>query len=152
MIYVFQDTPYEFSISCLKTLAEHRQRSCLSRETGGQLFARFSVDRVVVERATVTRGKSKRGRYSFWPDRHAERTDIHALFDEGLHYIGDWHTHPEAQPSPSGPDRTKMLEVFEESVHELRAMLMVIVGQAEFPVGLYVGAVCSGTITQLRPA
>ncbi|GAB3656365.1 Mov34/MPN/PAD-1 family protein [Ramlibacter alkalitolerans] len=151
MNFVFQGTPYVFSESCLETLGTHRQRSCLSRETGGQLFARFEQQRVLVDCATLTRGKSKRSRFSFWPDREAERRDIKALFDQGLHYIGDWHTHPEARPTPSRPDTVKMQEVFRQSVHELEVMLLVIVGQSEFPDGLYVGAVATGAVTQLKP-
>lgn len=152
MKYVFQDTLYVFSDSCLETLASHRQRSCLSSETGGQLFARFETDRVLVDRATLTKGKTKRSRFSFWPDREAERQDIRALFDEGLHFLGDWHTHPEPRPTPSRPDTTKMREVFQQSRHELRVMLLVIVGQDEFPTGLYVGAVTARGVKPLNPA
>lgn len=150
MKFVFQGTSYVFSGPCLETLSGHRQRSCLSRETGGQLFARFEAGTVLVDFATPTRGKSKRSRYSFWPDREAERKEIRALFNEGLHYIGDWHTHPEPFPTPSASDRTKMQEVFRCSVHELRAMLLVIVGQTAFPDGLYVGAVTNAGVTQLN--
>ena len=152
MKFVFRGTSYAFSDSCLETLANHRQRSCLSRETGGQLFARFELDQVLVDRATLTKGRTKRTRFSFWPDREAERKDIRLLFDEGLHFIGDWHTHPEPHPTPSRPDTTKMLEVFQQSLHELQVMLMVIVGQDEFPAGLFVAAVSAQGVTPLTPA
>ena len=150
MKFDFQGTPYYFSDSCLEVLSAHRQRSCLSREIGGQLFARFNLDHVLIDRATLTRGKWSR--FSFWPDREAERRDIRSLFAEGLHFVGDWHTHPEPQPTPSRPDTTKMQEVFQQSVHELKVMLLVIVGQDEFPAGLYVGAVTAGGVRQLTPA
>ena len=141
MDYVFQGQAYLFSSTCVDALSNNRQRNFLGKEIGGQLFARFKEDKIVVEIATVTRGRSRRTKFGFWPDREAERQDIAHIFKEGLHYIGDWHTHPEKHPTPSCTDIHKALEIFNKSRHELNAMLMVIVGQARFPDGLFVGAV-----------
>lgn len=149
MKFIYQDVVYEFSADCLAALAQHRQRAPLSRENGGQLFARFEQDRIFVETATTTRGRSRRLRFGFWPDRDAERADIQALFKDGLHYVGDWHSHPESRPRPSQPDESKMREIFDQSKHELLSMLLVIVGQDEFPAGLFVGAVAAGGVTEL---
>lgn len=119
----------------------------LSREKGGQLFATFVKGKVLVVRATVVKGASSR--FSFWPDRAAEQGQIDNLFTEGLHYVGDWHSHPERQPTPSGPDRQKMVDIFRSSKHELSLMLMAIVGQADFPGGLFLGAVTAQGVTAL---
>jgi integrative and conjugative element protein (TIGR02256 family) len=139
--YVFQGQTYLFSSTCADALSSNRQRNFLAKEIGGQLFARFKEGVIVVEIATVTSGRSRRTKFGFWPDREAERQDIARLFKDGLHYIGDWHTHPEKHPTPSSTDIHKALEIFKKSQHELNAMLMVIVGQARFPDGLFVGAV-----------
>jgi integrative and conjugative element protein (TIGR02256 family) len=141
---------YVFTSSCLETLASHRQRSCLSRENGGQLFARITKRKISVEAASVTRGRSKRTRFGFWPDRKAEQEDIVSLFRSGLHYVGDWHTHPEPVPSPSPSDIEKIVDIFKSSNHELSTMLMVIVGQADFPQGLFVGAANKSKVVQLH--
>ncbi len=106
---------------------------------------------IVVELATVTSGRSRRTRFGFWPDRETERKDIARLFMDGLHYIGDWHTHPEELPTPSSTDMRKALEIFNESQHELNAMLMVIVGRERFPDGLFVGAVTALDIVSCKP-
>jgi len=127
--------------NCISELLRHRQSSGSSRENGGQLFARFVQDGIQVEVATVTRGFSRRTRFGFWPDRKAEQADINQLFERGLHYIGDWHTHPEEVPSPSATDKLKMQEIFRNSRHELPFMLMAIVGQAALPQGLFLGVV-----------
>ncbi|MBN8503363.1 MAG: Mov34/MPN/PAD-1 family protein [Burkholderiales bacterium] len=137
--------------NCVSELMRHRQSSGSSRENGGQLFARFVQDGVQVEVATVTRGFSRRTRFGFWPDRKAEQADINQLFERGLHYIGDWHTHPEEVPSPSATDEQKMQEIFRKSRHELPFMLMVIVGQAVFPRGLFLGVVQATGIQSLDP-
>lgn len=140
MKFTHSGAEYVISDACLATFAAHRQRSRLSKETGGQLFCQFNADHILLAHASETKGQSKRQRYGFWPDRAAEQADIQALFAQRLHYLGDWHTHPEQRPSPSPADREKMLAIFRESRHELQAMLMVIVGLADFPAGLFVGA------------
>lgn len=147
--FKYNNRVYEFEADCLAAFESNRQGKWLSREIGGQLFARFVGDVVRIEAATITKGRSRRNRFGFLPDRSAERADIKAMFDRGLHYVGDWHTHPEPIPSPSSEDKTKMLEIFRESTHELDSMLMVIVGQEALPDGLFVGAVNNHGVTSL---
>jgi integrative and conjugative element protein (TIGR02256 family) len=73
------------------------------------------------------------------------------LFEQGLHYVGDWHTHPEPIPHPSATDTAEILDIFRCSKHELAAMLLVIVGQSTFPKGLFVGAVHGYGVQSLHP-
>lgn len=138
----------ELSTGAVDTLRAHQQRTRLQKETGGQLFARFSDGHFLVERATRVQGV--RSRFSFKPDRGEEQAQIDALFQEQLHYVGDWHTHPEGRPSPSSPDSVKMLEIFKQSKHVLPFMLMVIVGLDSFPSGLYVATVSGAGIRELE--
>lgn len=140
----------EFTDACLAELASRRQLLCISRENGGQLFARIEGDCIRVEAATVTKGRSRRARLGFWPDRLAERADIQRMYEQGLHYVGDWHTHPEPSPQPSSTDKSEMLDIFRRSRHELPAMLLVIVGQTPFPRGLFVGAVMESLVVSLH--
>ncbi|WP_282059489.1 Mov34/MPN/PAD-1 family protein [Roseobacter litoralis] len=60
------------------------------------------------------------------------------MHKSGLHYFGDWHTHPQSVPTPSGTDLSSMADLFSRSKHELIAFLMVIVGTEGFPDGLHV--------------
>lgn len=113
------------------------QKGCFGDRTRALIWAL----RNTFSPATLTKGKSKRSRYGFWPDRAVEIDDIQLMFKQGLHYVGDWHTHPEVKPSPSTIDNSKILDIFHQSTHELDRMLMVIVGLSTFPEGLFVGAV-----------
>lgn len=54
----------------------------------------------------------------------------------GLHFIGDWHTHPEEVPRPSLQDIKTTADCYKQSEHQLLGFLMVIVGTKEFPEGL----------------
>lgn len=129
----------EFSPASLAIFEKHRQRSQQHREIGGQLFAQFVDELMLIKVATVVRGS--RFRFAFQPDRRSEQKEIEQYFAEGLHYVGDWHTHPEANPQPSTPDIRKMRGIFNESEHQLPFMVMAIVGLAPSPGGLFVAAV-----------
>jgi len=123
-------------------LDHHRQRTPGSREAGGQLFARFDGNAIQVERTTGPRPSDRRRRMSFIPDRLAERREIKRLFREGLCYVGDWHTHPEPCPIPSQTDIDSFQDMFRKSRHRLASFVMVIVGTADPPTGLFV-ALCN---------
>lgn len=124
--------------------ARHRQRHLLQREAGGQLFARLDGDAVTVEVATGPRRTDRRHRYSYRPDRAAEQAEIDRLFDSGLHYVGDWHTHPERLPHASAKDVATILDLAARSHHSLSGLLLVIVGTAPLPAGLFVGRTQTG--------
>ena len=132
------DISVTFASEVLELFEQHKQLSEKSLEAGGQLFARFNATDVVISKATGLRNGDKRGRYLFWPNRKKEQNEIKELFGEGYHYVGDWHTHPEPVPTPSNTDLVNILECYNQSKHDLKYFIMVIVGTAPFPDGLHV--------------
>lgn len=110
----------------------------MKTEVGGQLFARLVKNEVRVIRATGPNSTDKRGWAWFNPDRKHQNAEIKGLFNEGLHFVGDWHTHPEREPNPSSLDLASMEDCFKKSRHQLKAFVMVIVGRQEFPKGIWV--------------
>jgi len=115
----------------------HRQTSCWRREAGGQLFARIHGDEWSVEQATGPRQSDFRSRFGFRPNRKAEQQEIVERFTAGLHYVGDWHTHPESSPKPSSTDLSSMNDMVSASRHELPGFLMMIVGTRPGPSGFW---------------
>ena len=126
------------SSAALKHFRKHKQQRPGSLEAGGQLFARLSLREVVIELATGPRRSDFRARTRYVPDRSAEQPEIDHWHGKGLHYVGDWHTHPEMVPRPSGSDSDSIRDSFIRSKHSLQGFLLVIVGTATFPMGLYV--------------
>lgn len=121
----------------LTHLYVNAQHKFWSREAGGQLFASINNDRWVIAKATGPRPTDFRSRFAFRPDRKAENTEILALFQEGLHYVGDWHTHPQDVPSPSHTDICNITETVQASEHSLPGFLMAIVGRIPATDGLW---------------
>lgn len=133
--YSCQWIDWEFRIepSVVSHLMGNRQLGPKAPEVGGQLFAVFEKYLVRVVRATGPRCADKKARFWFLPDRRRENAEIKECFSQGLHYIGDWHTHPERCPTPSEIDLASMKACFEQSKHELKYFVLVIAGQASFP-------------------
>jgi integrative and conjugative element protein (TIGR02256 family) len=116
----------------------YQQIESFSAEAGGQLFARFSDAEIRVERATGPRISDRRSRFGYVPDRRREQEEIDALHGRGLHFIGDWHTHPEPNPRPSTSDIHSIRQAVRDSKHHLNGFVLLIAGTERFPVGLFV--------------
>lgn len=127
-----------FSDGVLEHFARNRQRGRFSKEAGGQLFASYRGESIVIVIATGPYGSDRRSRTRFTPDPDRAEQDIDTHFRQRLHFVGNWHTHPEKVPFPSSTDLKNTRERFVESDHALEAFILVIVGFATFPRGLHV--------------
>lgn len=114
--------------SVLAHFDRHRQRKWLQSEAGGQLFARIERAEIRVEEATGPRRTDRRTRMTYHADRAEEQHEIDTRYPQGLHYVGDWHTHPTAHPEPSLRDLTTISETVCRSSHSLNAFVLIIVG------------------------
>jgi integrative and conjugative element protein (TIGR02256 family) len=141
-----------FSEDVLRHFDQHRQRHLWHAEAGGQLFAQFGVDIITVVSATGPHSADRRSRFRFTPHRERERQDVEEHFASGLHFIGNWHTHPQADPQPSATDVRNTRQRFIQSDHELLAFTMVVVGLDPFPRGLWVGLIDARETTVLDSA
>lgn len=131
-----------FMNAAINVFNRHAQTEPESLEAGGQLFARFESGIAIIEKATEPKPTDIRSRSGFAADLEAERTEIAELYKQGLHYIGNWHTHPERCPLPSEPDIAAGKSAFTESKHELLCFINVIVGDApwDMPDTIHVSA------------
>ncbi len=113
--------------SVLEVFSKYRQKGN-EPESGGLIFATFNFPRILIVEASPPRATDKRWRALFIPDRIRQRQLIKQNFKKGYHFVGEWHTHPELQPSPSGLDLQSMADSFLKSKHELNYFIMIIVG------------------------
>jgi len=130
----------------------YRQRRCFSKEAGGQLFATLTQpDLIDINDISGPRPTDKRSFYEYVPDRAAEKVEIAERYNMGLHFVGDWHTHAQDVPRPSGTDSNSMQQMVRLSSHALPGFLLVIVGRDPFPDGLYVSLHTKSGWTRLKP-
>jgi integrative and conjugative element protein (TIGR02256 family) len=111
----------------LKKIAKYIQTDN-KPESGGLLFAEFKLPKIFVKEISTPNKTDHQGRFEFRPDLIKQQKIINSHFKNGLHYIGEWHTHPENKPVPSTLDIMSMKETFVKSKHELNYFLLIIVG------------------------
>lgn len=135
----------------LALMLHHRQLGATEPESGGMLFAQIEPGWITVRVATPPHHHDRRFRHAYEPDLKQQQFEIRRRFKQGLHFIGEWHTHPEPRPQPSGTDLQSMARCYSTSRHNLRAFVMVILGTAKWPDGLWVSLHREDSIVRLHP-
>ena len=87
-------------------LRQYAQHAPDAAEAGGVLLGRYlsDSDDVVVDDLTEPLPGDKRGRYFFHRAQKAHQRVIEQVWQASggtRTYLGEWHTHPEPQPTPS---------------------------------------------------
>lgn len=117
-----------------EVFARHRQLKWTAPEAGGVLLGRFirASDDIVVDVATEPGPGDKANRSSF--RRAQKRTQL--LINQAWHessgtrnYLGEWHTHPEDNPSPSTIDLLNWRRIASSAIYEQECLLFVVVGR-----------------------
>ena len=142
----------EVAPSVLKTFSKFTQVSSDSCEAGGLLFAKFDLPHIHLIKATRPSRADRRSRLRIQFSTRRRASIIKREFRKGLHFIGEWHTHPEPEPRPSSIDLTSMRNLYALSTHELNYFVMVIVGNSEIDPQLWVSIHNSNSFQHLNPS
>lgn len=99
----------KLSLSVVEKIQEYLQIGPNTPEGGGVLLGRYILgcEDVVADEASAPMRNDKRGRYHFYRDHKRHQYLINEAWAESngtCTYLGEWHTHPEDDPKPSGPD------------------------------------------------
>lgn len=96
--------------SVLDLICAYRQDSRKKHEAGGTLMGYRSDQHLHVLYATAPMPLDKRSRISFERLDPGHQLAVTKAWKESqgrVDYLGDWHTHPQLNPSPSGIDYTE---------------------------------------------
>jgi len=121
----------------VRTLEKRRQTGWYSPESGGVMLGRLmerSHD-VLVDAVTEPNALDRAGRYFFRRARQPAQSAIAAAWSASggtRNYLGEWHTHPEPIPTPSGHDRADWRRLCAKAEFEQEFLLFLIVGQKTF--------------------
>jgi integrative and conjugative element protein (TIGR02256 family) len=116
-------------------------------EAGGILLGLRRDPHLEIVEATLPSETDVRARYRFLrrsSTHQAAATRAWKSSRQVMDYVGEWHTHPEPHPSPSGVDRSELLRRSRE--HRGESLVELILGWE----GVYVGMVWGGSYGGLR--
>jgi integrative and conjugative element protein (TIGR02256 family) len=106
--------------------------SAIAVETGGILLGFIDDDRkAIVVRATEAGPNAKRSATGFERDVQFVQTQLDQAAKKFGHrglYIGEWHSHLEVEPQPSGRDIMSMCGIAEAPNYATRCPIMLIAG------------------------
>ncbi len=130
-----------FDDKVLDVFRQHIQRLGSDAEAGGLLLGEVRGGHLNLVDATFPAAGDLRSRYSFerLPQGHAEVAQKMWSDSRGtVRYLGEWHSHPQDLPIPSGIDQSEWKRLASKR-KDKRPVLAVIVGRA----GLHVELVSS---------
>lgn len=120
--------------AAIVNMRAHVQRHCWSTEAGGILLGRMLTEKehVVVDEVTVPGPHDRTSRFRFFRAERPAQTAVDAAWTRSggeINYLGEWHTHPENDPTPSRHDRTDWQRLVMTQRYEQDALFFVIVGR-----------------------
>jgi integrative and conjugative element protein (TIGR02256 family) len=128
-----------FHVGALGILDRFTQRNKNQPEAGGVILGKLIGDEIQIMRLSVPTQLDKASRYSF--ERHAYSAQIvidYEFYNSGgeMVYLGEWHTHPEAHPTPSCADKNMIRRQYNNNGRQTDFLLLVIQGTSSRYVGL----------------
>lgn len=131
----------------IRTLEQYRQLQPSSKEQGGMLLGVFRADDEeqfflenppCIEVLSITepcdQDHATRFRFVRQCEHHLNKMKKAAQMYKELVYIGEWHTHPEDNPSPSTIDLNSWQKTFKNKI-----AIVVIIGRVTNWWGLWMG-------------
>lgn len=139
-------------LSQKKSLQVVLPQSCLDRmlelmktfdkvETGGILIGKYTSNNTIAEISFICGPPpdSKHGKYSFERGIIGLKEMLESLWLDGYFYIGEWHTHPKASPTPSGTDLSQMIAISNAAQYKCPEPILIILGGKSDKYNLFVG-------------
>lgn len=136
---LFEDAPITLtSVEGFTVVVEQQTlsvilNSCIKagrRETGGILIGKYDSAgwRATVVEATPKPRGSSAGWFWFRRGNAGLRDLLQDRWQNGLHYIGEWHFHPGGSPEPSVSDFKAMKKIALNENFQCKEPLLVILG------------------------
>lgn len=105
-------------------------------ESGGILIGYYQEKgSYIITDFTQPRNGDKQSRYEFVRSKKNAQNALLALFKESggkKIYLGEWHTHPEDNPTPSGTDISSIINRIKKDRINSETIFMIIFGRKSF--------------------
>lgn len=141
----------EDALGAMLSFAQHAPDSL---EAGGLLLGRLlrGGRDVVIDSVTVPMEGDERTRFTFFRTAEGHQRIIDEVWEASggtTTFLGDWHTHAEPRPSPSGVDLENWVRMLREDKRDDEACFFLIVGQVE--IVAWEGNHRTGEVRKLSP-
>lgn len=121
---------------------QFRQLGKLDHEAGGILLGQMEGNIILVTTASIPGFGDKSSRFGFERDkkRAQEIIDYQFAISKGtIIYLGEWHTHPEPVPTPSGQDMRMIRGQYNGNKLNEKFILMIIQGTRDLFISFFDG-------------
>lgn len=148
---VFKSSAFTLNISAdvLNIFNEYIQDTKTKNESGGILLGQIKDNAIYLIKASIPNVMDIASRYSFERNKIIAQVIVDYEFvnsNKKTIYIGEWHTHPEDFPTPSGQDK-KMIAGQLKLNKNIEPNLFIIIQGIK---GLYVGIHDGKKLTQME--
>ena len=113
------------------------------KEFGGLLIGSYSEDKKTCHvTETILPSKYVSSKYIFKRGKEGLKQKLEEFYNgtPSLNYVGEWHTHPDAEPEPSAMDKQAMKEISgNEDVLIASPILLILgIGTKKLKIGAYI--------------
>lgn len=124
----------ELNKAASQVLSRYRQLSKRDAEAGGMILGRLVTDSndLIIDEVTEPSKHDRKGRFFFFRRRRAAQCRVNQAWlasDGTRNYLGEWHSHPEDDPTPSNVDIENWHRISSDARFEQDFLLFVIVGR-----------------------
>lgn len=117
----------------LELWSPHVQNSAEKPEAGGVLMGRrmLNTNDIIIDMVTTPMPGDRQKRFRFFRSKQAHQARINQIWQESkgaVNYIGEWHTHPEALPTPSCMDKLDWKRLVRSAQYDGEELFFFIVG------------------------
>ncbi|MBX9600039.1 MAG: Mov34/MPN/PAD-1 family protein [Bryobacteraceae bacterium] len=123
------------SEAAVATLIARRQLNDSTPEAGGIILGRLIVDSedVVIDEVVGPLQGDRGSRFTFFRPKDRAQKIVEVAWESSRGtkvYLGEWHTHPENDPSPSSQDLRNWRGILRNARYEQDSLLFLIAGRA----------------------
>ena len=125
------------TISILQEFTQHKKKQ---PEAGGIILGKSDGDEIDILKLSTPTELDKASRFNFERHRLSAQIVINYEFYNSsgkITYLGEWHTHPEDFPSPSGRDIKMIGQQLKGNKIHTNFLLLVIKGRRGIYIGIY---------------
>ena len=140
--FVRKNIKIHISDTVIEIFEKYKQNNKKDNESGGILIGQIKDDNIYILKASIPNKFDKSSRYYFECDKDAAQIIINYEFYNSNHksiYIGEWHTHPENNPTPSSLDKKTIRKQFKNNKLNEPLLILIIQGLKNIYVSLYDG-------------